>query len=128
MIDVAKYVYENYTELRKFPYWNVLSLLDRNADKVICVRENGNIVGVGLYAKIKDDTLWKIKNGFLDISEPVILNQILSENGNNVHFIGVTANSYRTLSKGLKEVISREHPKTVSWFSKDMKRFIERKV
>lgn len=121
MIELSKYIYENYPYLKdKIQYWQLLSLLDRNEDKVITVKEDGNFKGSALYVRISDETLWKIEWGFLDLTKPDDLQEALNDKGNNIHFLYLLADGQGTILKGLKETIKKENPKTVSWFSPEM--------
>lgn len=121
MIELSKYIYENYPDLKnKIQYWQLLSLLDRNEDKVIIVKEDNKFKGSALYAKISDETLWKIEWGFLDLTKPQNIQEVLNDKGNNIHFLYLLADSFRTIRKGLKEVIQKENPKNVSWFNPEM--------
>ena len=121
MLELSKYIYENYPDLKnKIQYWQLLSLLDRNEDKVIIVKEDGKFKGAAMYARISDETLWKIEWGFLDLTNPREIQEVLNDKGNNIHFLYLLADGTRTILKGLREVIKKENPKNISWFNPEM--------
>lgn len=123
MIELSRYIYEHYPNIKsKIQYWKLLSLLDKNEDKIIMVMGNNKILGTALYAKISDENLWKIEYGFLNLTKPEDVKVILEDNGENIHFLYLLAKSFLIIKKGLSEVIKKENPKTVSWFSPDMKK------
>lgn len=133
MIELSKYIYENYPELKnKIQYWQLLSLLDKNEDKIICIRDNDNkIKGIGIYVKISDDLLEDFKllsdiygrEEMIDfISEPVFQTALFTEKGENVHFFILVAEGFDTIRRGLREVIKKENPTAISWIDiKDYK-------
>ena len=124
MIELCNYIYNNYPNLNKqIPRWKLLSLLDRYSHRVIQVKEGDKFLGAALYIKVNDETLLKIANKELDISNPEDMRICLNSEGDNVHFLIVLADGVRTILKGLKEVIEREHPNTVSWYKPDMLNF-----
>src|SRR3990167_2572207 len=124
MLELCDHILRNYPKLtNRIARWQLLSLLDRNEDKVIIVKENGLIKGSALYLKLTDETLWKLEYGFIDLRNPEIVNQMLKERGDNIHFLYVLANGVRTILKGLREVIKKENPKTVSWYNPEMTKF-----
>lgn len=121
MIELSKYIYKNYPNLKnKIQYWQLLSLLDKNEDKVITIKENEEFKGSALYIRISDDDLWKIEYGFIDLTNPKEIVQLLNSKGDNIHFLYVLADGQKTILKGLREVIKKENPKTISWFNPEM--------
>jgi hypothetical protein len=121
MLELSKYIYNNYPGLKdKFQYWQILSLFDKNEDKIITVKENGEFKGSSLYLKISDDILWKIEYGFIDLTKPDEVAQMFNSKGDNVHFLYVLAGGVKTILRGLREVIEKEKPKTVSWYNPEM--------
>lgn len=124
MLELCNYIYENYPDLKyKIARWQLLSLLDRNEDKIITVKENNEFKGSALYVRISDETLWKIEYGFLDLTSFNSIQEVLNDKGNNIHFLYLLADSYKTIMKGLREVINKENPKTISWFNPEMTKF-----
>ena len=124
MLKLSKYIYTNYPNLKdRFQLWQIMSLLDKNEDKVISVQENGKLKGARLFARVSDDILWKIEYGFIDLTNPQQVWEVINSKGDNIHFLYVLADSQKTILKGLREVIKKENPKTVSWFSSNMTKF-----
>ena len=124
MIELCDYIYHNYPGLKdKVAYWQLLSLLDRNEDKVITVKEGDKFRGASLFVRISDDDLWKIEYGFLDLTNQENIAKLLNGSGDNIHFIYVLADSMKTILRGLREVIKKENPKTVSWYNPEMTKF-----
>ncbi|MDI6732317.1 MAG: hypothetical protein QME16_00090 [Planctomycetota bacterium] len=121
MIELSKYIYENYPGLKnRFAYWQILSLLDKNEDKVITVKDGDKFLGAAMYARVTDDTLWKLQYGFMKVDNPQDALQMLSEKGQNIHFLYLLAGGAKIILRGLREVVRKENPKTISWLSPDM--------
>ena len=126
MIELCDYIYYNYPNLKnKVQYWQLLSLLDRNEDKVITVKEGDKFKGAGIYLKLSDNSFEDLKliskygtrkeiKEFLSL--PLNMALFLQEKGDNIHFFILLADSFHTIRKGLREVIKRENAKNVSWF------------
>ncbi len=124
MIELARYIYKNYPGLKdKVLLWQLLSLLDKNEDKVIVVRENTVLMGCGMFVRISDEQLWKLQYGFIDLTKPNEIQELLNSKGENIHFLYLLADGIKTILKGLREVIKKENPKTVSWFNPSMTKF-----
>src|SRR3990167_6281695 len=124
MLELCNYIFYNYPDLKnRIARWQLLSLLDKNEDKIIIVKENGKFKGSALYVKLTDETLWKLEWGFIDIKNPDDIKQMLSEKGNNIHFLYVLADNFKTIRKCLREAIKKENPKNVSWYNPEMTKF-----
>jgi len=124
MLEICDYILENYPGLKnKVARWQLLSLLDKNEDKIIIVKEDNKFKGAAMYAKLTDETLWQLEYGFLNISNPDTINRMLQETGNNIHFLCLIADGVKTILKGLREVIKKENPQTVSWYNPEMTKF-----
>jgi len=121
VLEISKYMYENYPSFKEmFPRWNLLSLLDKNRDKIAVIKEGKFIKGAALYLKLTDNSLSLIDAGVINLKSPDTIRELIKENGDNIHFVGVLADGTRTILKGLKDVIKRNSPKTISWFKPDM--------
>jgi hypothetical protein len=121
MLDVAKFVYKSYETLHgSITYSQVLSLLDKFEDNVIVVRENDEIVGVAIYLMTDDISIRRVKSYVYRLNNPEHILEIMKRKGDNLHFIGVVAKDVRIILKGLKRVIKKENPKTISWFKPSM--------
>lgn len=89
-------------------------------DKIVVIRKDLNIVGIGIYLKLSDESYSIITAD--DIRSVDTMAGYLKENGRNIHFITLTADCLKTILLGLNEVVQKENAKTVSWFSPDMKK------
>ena len=72
--------------------------------------------------KLTDNTLNAIDLGVISLKDPEVIVKVLEEDGDNIHFIGVLADGLKTVLRGLREVIRKENPKTISWFKPEMDR------
>ena len=126
VLSLAKHFYNNYPDARRFAFWKLLSLMDRHRDKLICVKEDGKILGSALYLRLNDEDIKNIIYGEISIGNPEIAQDLLSRKGDNIHFIYVFADGEKTILKGLKKVIKKENPRSVSWYKPNMElRFIK---
>jgi len=94
------------------------------------MRKNGRLVeakeGLCFYVKVTDWEIYKIKQ-----NKDYLLHNIgmlLSSNGNNLHIFGLVLDSHVNIRWYLKDLITKENPKSVSWWNKDMSRFISRRM
>ena len=121
MLELCDYIYKNYPLFkRQIPRWRLLSLLDKNEDKVIYTIRNGKLASAGFFVRITDTTLAKMKLGFVDIKNYDIIQELLQEKGNNIHFLFALGDGLTSLRKGIRKAIKRENPKSVSWYKQDM--------
>ena len=122
MLELAKWIYENYPGMKRMmPFWKFLSILDRYEDRIAVIEdENGKFKGAAIYVRLTDEVLNDILLGNLSMTSVEDMEEILAEEGKNIHFIRVIADGPRTILKGLKQVIAKENPDTVSWYKPDM--------
>lgn len=114
MIELSRYIYENYPNLKnKVQYWQLLSLLDRFQGNNIVIKENNKILGAGFYIRVNDEILNQIE--IRKIRNFDTLHHQLNQEGDNIFFPMVIADNTKTILRGLKEVIKKEKPKTISW-------------
>ena len=90
----------------------VYSVLSKYPHRI--VRVNG---GVGLYAKISDDTLEKLVSGKITLNRAEAL---MSDDGDNTHFLMVVADGVGAL----KRMADKVGGKTISWFVPDRSRLV----
>ena len=88
--------------------------LENHSEKVIVI-EDGEIKGVAVYLTLTDESYNKLEE--TDISNVDVLKTLISENGRNIHFILLAADSLKTIRLGLRKVMKNINPKTVSWFN-----------
>ena len=121
ILETAMFLYNRYPELKTiYPFWRLLSLVDRHDNGLIYIKEDGKIVGAAVYVMVDDETLNKIEKFVYDVSHPEDVAEILKSKGDNLHFLSVAADNVRVILKGLKLTIKQRNPKTVSWLKPDM--------
>ena len=126
MKEIVDFVYSKYPHFVA-SYEQLLNLFTIHKDKVICVREAGEIKGVGFFLRLSDESFNKL--GTLDIFTVDVMRELLKENGDNIHFIQIAADSVKTLVRGLRLLREREHPASISGYHPDMKKlYIKREV
>lgn len=134
MIEVCDYIHNGYPGLKhRIARWQLLSLLDRNPDKVICVEEEGKIRGAALYLRLEESSLVSLIDGTISLKNPKDIEYLLTEQGPHIHFSHLIANGFKTIRQGLKNIIEKEQPETVSWFDMSMRKIFvydlkERKI
>lgn len=120
---VAKYVWNNYPNIKlKCEFWQLLSLLDRNQEKIVFVRDNERFIGAAFYLKLSDENFLKVLSKKHDLTNPQNLKDLLNDGGNNIHFLYVVAENMKTVLKGIRKMIHHENPESVSWFKPSMDR------
>ena len=83
-------------------------------EKIIIVKDK-EIRGVGVFFTLTDETYKRVE--LLDIKRIDVLQALALENGKNIHFILLCADSLQTILTGLHRVIDIHRPKTVSWWN-----------
>ena len=120
MLELCDHIYQNYPGMKRmFPRWQLLSLLDRNEDKIVHVEENGKSIASALYVKLTDKTFSKLKFGFCDTTNSVEIQELMKESGDNVFILYTLAASFKAIRAGLRALINTENPKTISWYEPD---------
>jgi len=123
ILSLANYVWKNYPHIHdKVKFWQLLSLLDRNQENIVFIKDGGEYRGAAFYLRLSDENLTNIIMGNLDLSNPEHVSYLLQDNGDNIHFIYCVAGSMRPILKGLKKMIKHENPASVSWFKPKMDR------
>lgn len=122
--ELTDFIWDNYRVVQaQLKKEQIEALLRQYSDRVIIVRELGDIKGIGFYLRLTDETFKQIREGVFDTTKIENAKICLDENGNNIFFAFVVADSFKTVMKGLRQVIENEKPKTVSWYSFDRKIF-----
>lgn len=123
MIELCNYIYENYPNAKRmFPLWKLISMLDNNEDKIIYIKENGIFRGAAIFCKLDDGLMEELVMRKLDLTNPYHMRRALEADGKHIHFIKVLSDGYKTVMKGLRQVIQKENPETVTWFKDDLKK------
>lgn len=124
---ITNIIYQNFPYISNlFPRWALLSLIDRNQDKLVYVKDGEMIRGVAMFLRLTDETLSDLIMNNKDILDKESLNEMLKEKGENIHFLFVCADSVGVILKGLRNVMKNEKINSISWFNVDMKfRFIK---
>jgi hypothetical protein len=123
VLKSARFVYSRYPEIQeRYPFWQLLSFLDRFPKNYIYIKENDNIVGIGIYVMIDDLGLDRIATGIYDIRKPEGIRKVFERPGDNLHFIAAATDNVKIVLQGLKTIIKQRKPKSVSWFKPDMDR------
>jgi len=107
--------------------YNFISLMDDTGRMYSCDD------GFGFFVKLNDEWLEKIKYNPLLPANPEVMKILLTQEGKNIHFIGVYGNDVirrglLSMRQGIKEIIRKENPKSISWFNKNMNNFIFRRI
>ena len=119
MIEVLDYIYDNYPKMG-LPRWRVLSLLDRYQKNIIVERENGIIVGTAIYIRFDDEMLVKVMEDSSLLRRMHDYSNDWSNEGDNIHFLGLVANGIRPILRGLRRI---KNYRTISWYNQDNSEF-----
>jgi|TARA_R100000501_G_C2630720_1_gene126234 hypothetical protein len=99
--------------------------------------EDGHVIqeseAFAFYVTVDDETLDKIKTEPGYILNKDNLEKMLKGKGDNVHFFGLASTNTkglvtRDILKGLKDILEKEHPKSVSWWNKAMTQITTRRL
>jgi hypothetical protein len=108
--------------------YNFISLMDDTGRMYSCDD------GFGFFIKLNDEWLEKIRHNPLLLTNPETMKVLLTQEGKNIHFFGVYSKhngihkEFSACKQGIKEIIKKENPDSISWFNKDMSRFIYRRI
>ena len=128
-MELTRHIYSKYSHIRNnFPMWQILSFIDRNSNKIIVYRDkHDELVGAGMFLTLTDESLLNIINERKLTENRDIAREFLKEEGNNIHFVFVVADSAKTILSGLRFIIKEKNPDTVSWYNPEGKlTFIQR--
>lgn len=123
-MEIVKYLMDNYynkyygcpKDMIPDPIL-LFKALDLNKDRLIVIHKDNQIQGVAVFLTLSDTTFKVLE--YLNLSDLETLTNLMREQGNNVHFILLTAKDAKTIRAGIKEVKKRK-PKTISWFNPTM--------
>ncbi len=124
MTSIAQYLIKNYYGRYKKVGTPTLDALEHaikmRFDKIVVIQHD-KIEGVAVYLTLSDETFNELKNFKLEGDD------LFTEQGRNVHFIILAADNGHVILQGIKEVIKKERPKTISWFNPDHTRLHTRR-
>ena len=118
ILETARFVYRGYSN-SSLEFWQCVSLVDRYEKNIIIIKEKGKIKGVSFYLLIDDIALLRLKTFVWKSNNHNDFKELIARKGNNLHFLGVVADGPSIILKGLKKLIKKYNPKTVSWFKQD---------
>ncbi len=84
--------------------------------------------GFAFYLKLRDKQIKEIKKNPELLTRQDSMKLFLKQDGDNIHFIGIYGKKIISIRQGLKEIIKKEKPRSVSWYNKDMTKFIFRRI
>lgn len=127
--EAIDFVWENYSYIsNNFKKEQVEEFFLLYQDNIVKVYESGMISGVGFYLKLSDGVFEDVKNRVLDLTASEVARDALKEQGRNIHFIMAIGEGLRSIRQAIRKVVEKENPKTISWFSPDMKQFFLKKM
>ena len=126
MSDIGDFLLHNYysrytgNDPRVFAGKEVMEEgLKNHPDKIVIIRDD-KIKGVAVFLTLSDETYERLNE--LDIEDVDILVRLLKEEGKNIHFILLAADCVRTILRGILKAKQELEPKTISWWSPDLKK------
>lgn len=124
MSDISEYLLANYYSKYKGDRKDVVPTPQQiddgyknHPDKFVIVRDE-KIKGIAIFVTLSDETCKMLWN--MDITRVDVLNRLLEEHGENVHFVLLCADGMHTILYGIKKVKERTNPKTISWWNPDL--------
>lgn len=126
MSELAEYLMRNYyskynggrPEMIPKPE-DLEKALELVPEKIIVIREP-EIKGVAVYLTLSDETYKELEKH--DISNVNVLSNLIREQGDNIHFVLLAADGLKTIMLGIDEIKKKRRPKSISWWSPDMRR------
>lgn len=112
------FVYENYPDLKaQLSKKQLVECFYSFPDNVVSVGNNGTIDGVAYYFRLNDDLFEALKEKKISFTNIDDICKCFSSYGLHIHFAFVVTKGINNILKGLRRVIEREKPKTISWCS-----------
>lgn len=122
MSEIIDYLFNNYYNVwpgdkNDIPTKEMLMQgLFNHPDKVIVIKDD-KIKGVAFFLTLSDDTYNAL--GCIDTNDVESLISLFKENGRNIHFLLLAADSQKTIRRGIKEVKDKLNPRSISWWNPD---------
>jgi len=126
-MSVVDFICEKYPNTDK----KSMELVYKTFPEKFIVIQNGKIDLAAFYYTLDDNTFNKIKEGKLKITDLRNAERLIRSKGKNIHFGICASRGWKPIREGIREVIKRENPKTISWFKKDLSKlniFTRRKL
>ena len=122
---ITRKLHTNFPLMREVSdYEGIKIFVDRWIDNIFLVCNNKEIRGLAVYIMVSDLALEAIKHGIYDLKNPEEFDEVRQMKGDNMHVFCLVAEGTRVILKGLKDIIKLNKPKTVSWITPDMSRFV----
>jgi hypothetical protein len=120
---IAEYLKMKYPALDGFGIDSILIMVGEFYDRIIyAIDGGGNVIGVSVRFMIDDDVLNKLITGEIDPSSEEWFNYLKDCHGENAHFFCLAVNDGKLIRDGMMKFLKDKKPKSISWFSKDMKK------
>lgn len=123
---ICDYLMANYNFINAPDYEVMYKALENSQDRMIYKIEHGKVKGMAIYLKITKDSLRDLTiEDLFDFKRMIELSR---ENGQNVHFIQICTKGTKTILRGMREIIAKENPETISWFRPDLAKLVIRRL
>lgn len=121
--ELARYFYNGFILIQqKSSLQNTLKFVERNFSRIIYGKKDGKIFGAAAFLTLTTETFERLKRNEIDFQIPKHMEQGEKERGEHIHFFAVHTEGADMLRLGIKSIIKRKNPKSVSWTSpKDKK-------
>lgn len=103
------------------PEWKLREIVKKYHKNIIINRGNKGLRGVALFLKVNDRYIENILNGNVKYNSFDEL--FLIPFGENILFIGLIADGFKTIRDGIRKIINKENPKSIGWFNHKKERF-----
>lgn len=92
----------------------ITQAISKHPEKMIVIKRK-KILGIAFFLTLTDETYKRLE--LMDIKRMEVLQALVLENGRNIHFVILTADSFKTIRIGLRRLVKSLKPKTVSWWN-----------
>src|SRR3990167_9346984 len=113
-LELVKYIYSRFPEIRdNMSFSDTFKFIYMFPDRIIVESENNVIKGFAMFVKLTDDSLIDVMNNGINYYQD--LKKLMSEDGEHIHFIGVVADGFKFIRKGIQNIRGIYNPMTISW-------------
>ena len=116
---------ETITKSSYQPREAVINFIDVMRRRNLVIEEEG---GALFFVRVNDKTLTEIKNNSFLLRGPAYMERLILSEGDNIHIIGLFLNRKFDMFQGVRMIIDREKPKSISWWNKNTTKFIYRRI